>query len=40
VFNHFHQDYPEGEDFVDTLLTGQNIERWETIDQTNLDESR
>jgi peptide/nickel transport system substrate-binding protein len=25
AFNHFDQDYPEGEDFIDTLLNGRNI---------------
>ena len=25
AFNHFDQDYPEGEDFIDTLLNGEHI---------------
>jgi peptide/nickel transport system substrate-binding protein len=38
AFNHFDQDYPEGEDFIDTLLNGQNIVKVGNNDTSNTND--
>lgn len=38
AFNHFDQDYPEGEDFIDTLLNGQNIVNVGNNDTSNTND--
>jgi peptide/nickel transport system substrate-binding protein len=38
AFNHFDQDYPEGEDFIDTLLNGQHIVPVGNNDVSNTDD--
>jgi ABC-type oligopeptide transport system substrate-binding subunit len=38
AFNHFDQDYPEGEDFIDTLLNGQHIVNVGNNDVSNTDD--
>ncbi|HEY3764299.1 MAG TPA: ABC transporter substrate-binding protein [Gaiellales bacterium] len=38
AFNHFDQDYPEGEDFIDTLLNGQNIVNLGNNDTSNTND--
>ena len=37
AFNHFDQDYPEGEDFIDTLLNGEHIVNVGNNDVSNTD---
>jgi peptide/nickel transport system substrate-binding protein len=38
AFNHFDQDYPEGEDFIDTLLNGAHIVNVGNNDVSNTDD--
>ena len=38
AFNHFDQDYPEGEDFIDTLLNGEHIVPVGNNDVSNTDD--
>jgi peptide/nickel transport system substrate-binding protein len=38
AFNHFDQDYPEGEDFIDTLLNGANIVNVGNNDTSNTND--
>jgi peptide/nickel transport system substrate-binding protein len=38
AFNHFDQDYPEGEDFIDTLLNGEHIVNVGNNDVSNTDD--
>jgi peptide/nickel transport system substrate-binding protein len=38
AFNHFDQDYPEGEDFINTLLNGQNIVKVGNNDVSNTND--
>jgi peptide/nickel transport system substrate-binding protein len=38
AFNHFDQDYPEGEDFIDTLLNGEHIVSVGNNDVSNTDD--
>jgi peptide/nickel transport system substrate-binding protein len=38
AFNHFDQDYPEGEDFIDTLLNGRNIVNVGNNDTSNTND--
>jgi peptide/nickel transport system substrate-binding protein len=38
AFNHFDQDYPEGEDFIDTLLNGEHIVKVGNNDVSNTDD--
>ena len=38
AFNHFDQDYPEGEDFIDTLLNGEHIVNVGNNDTSNTDD--
>jgi peptide/nickel transport system substrate-binding protein len=38
AFNHFDQDYPEGEDFIDTLLNGEHIVKVGNNDVSNTND--
>ncbi len=40
AFNHFDQDYPEGEDFIDTLLNGEHIVNVGNNDVSNTNDPR
>jgi peptide/nickel transport system substrate-binding protein len=40
AFNHFDQDFPEGEDFIDTTLNGEHIVNVGNNDVSNTDDPR
>ena len=38
AFTQFDQDYPEGEDFIDTLVNGENIVKVGNNDTSNTND--